>query len=734
MDINQDKNQGEIKNYIADQITINNALVPPQPLIEIPQNIPYIGTDIFVGRVKDLENIDKILDKNQSLAITSVTGMGGVGKTELAVQYALRYQQNYLGGICWIEAKRSDIMGQIISFCQSVDINPPDYLQTIQDRLNYCWNHWLEGDVLLIFDDVQSYNNIKNSLPPKNNKFKVVITSCQKLGRLQQLKLQVLEPPEALELLKQIVGEQRINNELETANHLCEWLGYLPLGLELVGRYICNDDFLSIGKTLELLNGEKLAAEALLNPNEDEGDMTAQLGVAAAFKLSWDKLSAEGQKLGCYLSLFGSDLFEWSWVESSNVYDAEILKKARRDDLLKYDLLQVNKEEDRDKPLLSYHPLVYQYFASKFQELEDKEELKHKFCKSLIRVAQSIGDNPTLKEIKKFEIAVPHLEIIATAMRDNIDEEDIGWPFQGLGRFYAGQTNYEAAEIWYKHCLTVCQELFGKEHEYVAESMNNLALLYHLQGKYEAAEPLLVEGLAMDKKLLGCEHLDVAVSMNNLAELYKLQGKLEEAKKIFVDALAMKKKLLGDEQPDVAQSMNNLALLYHLQGKYEAAEPLLVEGLTMRKKLLGDEHPHVANTMNSLAVLYDSQGKYEAAKSLYIDALAMSKKLLGDEHPHVANTMNNLAFLYYSEGKYELTEPLYIDALSMSKKLLGDEHPDVAMSMNNLAKLYYSQGKYEAAEPLYVDAIKIFETVLGNDHPWTVNARNNYQKMLDEMV
>ncbi|MEL4897165.1 NB-ARC domain-containing protein, partial [Crocosphaera sp. Alani8] len=213
MDINQDQNQGEIKNYIADQITINKALAPPPRLINIPQKIPYNGTNIFVGRVKDLEDIDQLLDNNQHLAITSVTGMGGVGKTELALQYALRYQQNYAGGICWIEARGSDIMGQIVSFSQSVGVNPPDYLQTLEDRLDYCWNHWIKGNVLLIFDDVKNYNSIKNSLPPKNNKFKVIVTSRQRLGRLQQLKLQVLQPPEALELLRQIIGKKRVNDE-----------------------------------------------------------------------------------------------------------------------------------------------------------------------------------------------------------------------------------------------------------------------------------------------------------------------------------------------------------------------------------------------------------------------------------------------------------------------------------------------------------------------------------------
>ena len=103
-----------------------------------------------MGRVKELEKIDELLSNDQPLAITSVIGMGGVGKTELALQYALRYQQKYQGGICWVEANRSnsDVSGQIISFAQSsVNVIIPDHLNTLKERLQYCWSHWQEGNV-----------------------------------------------------------------------------------------------------------------------------------------------------------------------------------------------------------------------------------------------------------------------------------------------------------------------------------------------------------------------------------------------------------------------------------------------------------------------------------------------------------------------------------------------------------------------------------------------------------
>ena len=490
----------------------------PPPLTEIPQNVNryHSGTDTFVGRREDLRKIDEFLHNSGQLAITSavksVTGMGGVGKTELALQYALRYQEKYPGGICWVAARSGNIDLQIVDFCQSLGVYIPDDLNPRQ-KLDFCWSRWIDGNVLIIIDDVQSYGDIKSFLPPKNEKFKVIVTSRQRLGQLEQLRLKLLEPEEALELLKQIIGEERIDQELEKAHELCGWLGYLPLGLELVGRFLKTYDTWSLNKVLERLERKKLTARALLEPQEDEGDMTAQLGIASAFELSWERLSKEAQLLGCYLSLFQSNLFDWGWVESSNLYPHEDeeeqvdeLERLRDEELRKFNLLPMIKEEGENKVLFSYHPLLSRYFESKFNQLEEGEDFKRKFCSSMVEVAKSIDDTPTQQEIEKFSIVVPHLEMIATEISECIDDDDLTWPFIGLGKFSEGQTNYQETERHYKKCLLICQQRLGEEHPDVASSINNLANLYYLQGRYTEAEPLYLQAIQICEKILGKDH------------------------------------------------------------------------------------------------------------------------------------------------------------------------------------------------------------------------------------
>ncbi len=542
-----------------------------------PQNIISSSTDKFVGRENDLESLSQKLKRENEVVIAAVEGMGGVGKTELAIQYSLLNLQlnTYPGGICWLRSREQDIGSQIVNFVRTdLGLKPPEDLE-MPEQVRWCWKHWQEGNTLVVLDDVKNYSDIKPYLPPQPSQFKVLITTRLKLDLPSSLYLEVLEEEEALELLRQLIGGEKVNQELETAKELCQRLGYLPLALQLVGRYVRKRK-ISLAEELKRLEVKGLAHRSLIVKEKDPNwILSIKRGVKAAFELSWDELNSEAQELGSYLSLFGSEPFKWSWVESAQIQsideeereeEKEELEEIRDEELVDRNLLKVTIDRDSQsstEPQYQLHALIAEYFRAKLEVLEEAEGMKQNFCRQMMAIARSIPHTPTQEDIRRVAIAIPHLSMVAKELIDYVDDENLIWSFVGVGRFYGGQGAYDRAEEWYESSLTICRSRFGEEHPSVATSINNLAGLYDAQGRYEQAEPLYKEALEKRKKLLGEEHPSVATSINNLAGLYDAQGRYEQAEPLYKEALEMYKKLLGEEHPSVAMSMNNLALLSH---------------------------------------------------------------------------------------------------------------------------------------------------------------------------
>ena len=192
--------------------TANNLGKLPKPT-GFPQNIPVRSTDKFVGRERELESLHQQLQSNYSLVIVAVEGIGGVGKTEIVIQYSLLHLHlhNYPGGICWLRTRESDIGTQILEFATTdLNLHPPENLE-LPERVRWCWQHWRQGNTLIVFDDVKNYSYIKPYLPPQPSQFKVVITTRLKLDLASSLFLSVLSETDALKLLAQIIGEEKQN-------------------------------------------------------------------------------------------------------------------------------------------------------------------------------------------------------------------------------------------------------------------------------------------------------------------------------------------------------------------------------------------------------------------------------------------------------------------------------------------------------------------------------------------
>ncbi|HEY9800421.1 MAG TPA: tetratricopeptide repeat protein [Leptolyngbyaceae cyanobacterium] len=657
------------------------AKLAPTPYNNLPLAVPR---EKFVGRDAQLQNLHQLLQENQQVAIAAIAGMGGVGKTELALQYAKSHLVTYQGGICWLSAPQ-DVGVQLIQFARTyLELSIPDDLDLV-GRVQYCLRNWHEGEVLLVIDNVTNYREeVRFYLESVPSRFKQLITTREKLqSPIVRLDLDVLTPLVAMQLLKSIVGRERLRREPLVARKLCKWLGYLPLGLELVGRYLLGDEELSLAEMLQDLEKERLKNPAL---EEAQPEMTAKLGVAAAFELSWRRLRENAQHLGCLLSLFAQAPIPWELVEGITINnEAQNWKQARRE------LLQLHLLQHKAEGVYQLHPLLREFFQDKLTGLEQAEEFKRAFCKIMVGVAQSIPETPTRQQIKDITPAIAHLTEVANHHIEYVSDDNLYWVFTGNAVFYRGQGLYDKAEPWLELGLEIIKERLGQSHPFVAAILNNLALLYQFQGRYSEAEPL------------------------------------------FVQALVLRRKLMGEKHLEVAQSLNNLAVLYYSQGRCSEAEPLLVQALALHYKLLGKEHCSLATNLNNLAGIYDSQGRYNEAELLYTQALALRRKLLGEEHPEVAQSLNNLAVLHCSQGRYNEAESLLVQSLALCHKVLGKEHPDVTQSLNNLAYFYIYQGRYNEAEPLFIQALDTLERQLGVNHPYTLTVSKNLADLRDRL-
>ncbi|MEP0753036.1 tetratricopeptide repeat protein [Trichocoleus sp. Lan] len=652
----------------------------------VSNNIPPSGAKEFVGRTEELLEVHQLLQENKQVAIAAVAGMGGVGKTELATQYARQYLSSYAGGVCWLSAQGNTGTGIIRFFQLKFDIDPPQDWE-LAEQLEFCWKKWLPGNVLIVLDDVTDYKQqVKPYLPPLElSRFKVLLTTRFQFGSsLPQLRLDVLKPLAAMKLLESIIGRERLKREAWVARRLCKWLGYLPLGLELVGRYLDQQPNLSLEKLLARLERKRLEHEAILKADPL---MQYELGVASAFDLSWEQLDDNAQFLGAALSLYALAPIPLT-LEMEDDEELEIWEKALRD-LISLHLVQSLGEES-----YRLHPLTRQFFQQKLNKSAEADEMKRQFAAAIVAVAREISQQPIREDIINISPAIPHIEEAAKYLIEYISNEDLITPFTRLGWFYKGQGFYQQAEPWLKRCVEVTESRLGAEHFHVATSLNNLAILYGNQGRYSEAEPLCLQAIEIHNKSLPADHPRIATHLNNLAILYRNQGRYSEAEPLCLQAIEIDKKSLPADHPRIATSLNNLAELYRNQGRYSEAEPLCLQAIEIHKKSLPADHPRIATHLNNLANLYGTQGRYSEAEPLYLQAIKIYKKSLPADHPEIAIHLNNLAELYRNQGRYSEAEPLYLQAMAICQRGLGEKHPNTVTVKQNFA-VFWMQGMME---------------------------------------
>jgi tetratricopeptide (TPR) repeat protein len=619
--------------------------------------------------------------------------MGGIGKTELALQYAMTQFQRgtYPGGICWIKIRSLDIGTQLVEYAISyLNLQLPDVELIL--KVKYIWQHWQpQGDVLLVLDDVTDYQALEPYLPPLNPRYKILITTREQFGKsLQRIDIQPLDESDALKLLTSIVdGEKasfRIKQQQEDARSLCQWVGYLPLGLELIGRYLATKEDLLLAEMLRRLDSKRLNAEALL---EREHGMTAERGILDAFELSWDDLDENARKLGYVLGLFANTPILWSVVEACYTEaDKEVLERARDTGLIQRSLLnRVGKET------FQQHQLIREFFQEKQVQISNIEcnfieNLKKNYCKVIVHFSKFIPERATASSIQEFGIIVPHIIESIGSHLDYINNKDLYIPFFGISNFYMGQGLYKKVEYWIKECHRIVQERLGEEHPTFVTSLNNLAFIYQFQGNFGEAEKVYLRARALAKENYTEENCSgYATILHNMGDFYESQQEYKKAEPIFQEALNLRYQVHMKAQIEAAQTLDRIGCIYISSNQSEKAEPFIRRALKLRLESVGENHPDYASSLNSLGLLLGSQEKYIEAEQVLQSALELTKQLFGDHHLDVATSQFNLGVIYQNQGRYEDAKALYHKALVIVKDKLDPNHSRIQTFQNQLNSL-----------------------------------------------
>jgi tetratricopeptide (TPR) repeat protein len=712
-----------------EEVSTSLALSDSKPSSSLPiWNVPYRRNPFFTGRENILGHLYAELQNNKTAALTqaqAISGLGGIGKTQIAIEYAYRYRDEYQA-ILWVNASsREAFTADFVNLATLLDL--PERLEKDQEFVVRAVKRWLSTHKrwLLILDNVDNLEMLADFLPVHSSGDALITTRLQALGTLaQSIEVEKMGLDEGVIFLlrrtKILSADAKLDQstqvDQEQAVEIVTALDGLPLALDQAGAYI-EETHCSLSHYLDLY---KTSRKELLR-RRGRFQVDHPDSVAITWSISLQKVDQESLAAADLLHLLAF-LDPETIPEEIIIEGAEelgtVLEQVANDPLkvdsiiellLRYSLIRRNSLSRS----LSIHRLV----QAVLKDGMDKET-QRLWAERTIRAVNRTFPDVELNTWEECQRCLPQVLMCASY----IEEYELAFPeaarlYNEAANYLMTHARYKLAELLLQRALSIRQQVLNADHPDIARTLNDLGVLYLTQSKFQQAEPLLHQALAIRQTKLGIENADTSTSLHNRARLYYEQGHYSSAEQMYREALGIRRRVLQPGHPDIAQSLNNLAELYTILGKFSQAESLYEEALSSQKNTLGSEHPLVAQTLNNIALLYRSKGEYTKAEQYYQKALDIQEQVLGSEHPDVAETLNNLARLYRAMGVYGKAEPLYQSTLHLRETTFGSDHPQVAQSYYSIAKLYHSQEKYSEAEKLFEHALHIQEQRLGPNHP-----------------
>ncbi len=714
-----------INGAIGDYNTVTQNIIQ-QPGQPSPHRLPPDIAD-FTGRIDYIQEIEAVLQQGK---IVAMNGMGGVGKSALAIHVAHRLTSQFPDAQLYV-----NLLGQsefslepqavLIQFLQALTGRDESQLPTDLDGLAGLYRSVLSDQkALIVLDNARDKLQIERLLPGSAS-CGVIVTSRQPLGSLpgaQLLQLEAMSPQEGLDYLKQQLGLVRVEAELLAAQEIVGLCGRLPLALAIAGGALKEETTWMLTDYGARLRDEQRRLERL---------QLDDLDVRASFNLSYARLAETEQQLFAAAGWLPGVDFGEAVAAAVLEWETETTQETLRR------LVRVRVLEGVEGERYQFHDLMRLFareqLGSVFKPFDPPQPPLERGENS-IKVPLFKGDlggSPSnineANKVSKHALGATEPETIlgraldwycqnadfwenglnpvrcrqlaqklAAESEDSPEEYEQVLPRIALDWFEAEQGNWVA----------VMQQLQRLEREDKAVALAaNLASFFDRRSHW-------ADWVTTHKIAIACaekvgNRAGVALTLGNLGIVYRQQGKWQEAIASYEQSLQTKREL-GDVH-GVALTLGNLGSVYRQQGKWQEAIASYEQSLQTKREL-GDVHG-VALTLNNLGSVYANQGKWQEAIASYEQSLQITREL-GDVHG-VAQTLNNLGIVYANQGKWQEAIASYEQDLKISREL-GDVH-GVAQTLNNLGNVYLQQGKWQEAIASYEQSLQT-KRELGDVH------------------
>lgn len=691
-------------------------------------NVPFPRNLFFIGREDLLGDLHAQLQQGRTAALSqAISGLGGVGKTQLAVEYAYRFYQDYQA-VFWAHAESTETL--ISSYTEIASLlNLPVKDSQEQTVIIQAVKMWLQNhrDWLLILDNADELNILSAFLPPRLGGHLIITTRAAATGRLaRRLLVETFSQEQGVLFLLRRAGLIALNadpsqaspQDQELARQITQEVGGLPLALDQVGAYL---ETTGSGLAAYWQQYQRHRIELLKEYRGMPVDHPQP--VATTWSLAFERIETRNPAAVDLLRLCSflapDTIREEMLVQGADILPATLSAIVADGYLLDQaiEALRAYSLVTRDAPTrsLAVHRLVQTVVRDALPTEEQRQWMQR-----AVAVVNQAFPEVEFTHWVACEQCLPHALVCARWIQQGqLVSPEATHLLDQTGYYLSVRGQYSEAEPLLQQALSIREQQLGPDHLDTATSLDHLGRLYQLQGKYAQAEPLYQRALSIRERQSGPDHLDTASSLDHLAQLYQFQGKYAQAEPLYQRALAISELQLGPDHPDVAVILSDLARLYEVLGRYAQAESLVLRSLSICERRLGPEHPHTIYNLHNLALLYRKQGKYTQAEPLALRVLAIREQQLGPEHPNTVNALSNLARLYENQGKYTQAEPLALRELAIREQLLGPEHPATALSLAGLVRLYLQMEKYAEAEPLALRVLAIREQQLGPEHHHT---------------